>query len=214
MPKITRRDSLLLFAPLFNGPGDRPSNSAPEGKRHWAQTSSRDVIRERYFPNLVLINHENRKVHFYDDLIKDKVLLINFMYTSCDRICPRVTQNLVKVQKLLGDRVGRDIFMYSFTLDPAHDTPQVLKEYATEHHVGPGWQFLTGGVDTMESLRKKLGFVDPDPKVDKDKESHIGNVRYGNEALQLWGACPGMSNAAFIVESLSWVDRPKNKKDV
>ena len=99
--------------------------------------------------------------------------------------------------------------MYSFTLDPTHDTPDVLKEYAQMHHVGPGWQFLTGKPDEMEVLRRKLGFVDPDPALDKDKESHIGNVRYGNERRQLWGACPGMSKPEFIVESLSWVEWPK-----
>jgi protein SCO1/2 len=95
--------------------------------------------------------------------------------------------------------------MYSFTLDPLRDTSKVLKEYAELHHVGPGWRFLTGTPDQMELLRRKLGFVDPDPKVDRDKESHIGNVRYGNEPRQLWGACPGMSRPEFIVESLSWV---------
>ena len=140
------------------------------------------------------------------------LMLINFMYTSCDRVCPRVTQNLAKVQRLLGSRMGHDIFFYSFTLDPTHDTPEVLKDYAKAHGVGPGWSFLTGPAGQMEMLRKRLGFTDPDPELDKDRESHIGNVRYGNEARLLWGACPGMSRAEFIVESLSWIDWPKGQK--
>jgi len=63
-------------------------------------------------------------------------------------------------------------------------------------------------------LRRRLGFTDPDPEKDKDRETHIGNVRYGNEVRQLWGACPGMSRAEFIVESLSWVDWPKGHKKI
>lgn len=207
MAQLSRRNSLMLFAGLR----ESQQEAAPrQNSGHpWASTPAREVIRQRYFPNLLLTTHENRQVRFYDDLIKDKVVLINFMFTSCSGICPRTTQNLARVQKLLGERVGRDVFMYSFTLDPAHDAPDVLKEFARMHHVGPGWQFLTGKPDEMEQLRRRLGFVDPDPALDNDKESHIGNVRYGNEPRLLWGACPGMSRPEFIVESLSWVAMPK-----
>jgi protein SCO1/2 len=205
MLKFSRRNSLMLFAAAREWRGQDEPDPGQSATHQWASVSPREVIRQRYFPNLLLTTHENRQVRFYDDLIKDKVVLINFMFTSCSGICPRTTQNLAKVQRLLGGRVGRDIFMYSLTLDPAHDTPDVLKEFARMHHVGPGWLFLTGTPDEMEQLRRKLGFVDPDPVLDKDKESHIGNVRYGNEARQLWGACPGMSRPEFIVESLSWV---------
>ena len=176
------------------------------------QISPREQIRRRYFPDILLLTQDRKEVSFYQDLVKDKLMLINFMYTSCDRVCPRVTQNLARVQRLLGGRMGNDIFFYSFTLDPTHDTPEVLKDYAKAHGVGPGWSFLTGPTGQMEMLRKRLGFTDPDPELDKDRESHIGNVRYGNEARLLWGACPGMSRAEFIVESLSWIDWPKGQK--
>ena len=217
MAKMTRRESLNLFAffPLAgSGPETELPPTAPAPVQHWKHIDSRQAIRERYFPDVVLTTQDNKKVHLYNDLIKDKVMLINFMYTSCDRICPRVTQNLVRVQKLLADRIARNIFFYSFTLDPKHDTPAVLKDYAAMHRVGPGWSFLTGAPEEMEMLRRRLGFTDPDPENDKDRESHIGNVRYGNEVRQLWGACPGMSRAEFIVESLSWVDWPKGHKKI
>jgi protein SCO1 len=171
--------------------------------------SSREMIRQRYFPNLVLTTHEGKKVRFYDDLLKDKIVLINMMYAQCEGICTPVTMNLKKVQKLLGDRVGRDIFMYSFSLKPAEDTPMRLKHYAEMHRVGLGWLFLTGSPQDLELLRRKLGFTNPDPNLDADKSQHIGMVRYGNEALQLWAACPGMANASWIAESVSFVDWPK-----
>ena len=214
MAKTTRRNSLALFAlsPLAAwGLGDE-SGKAPAPRQHWMQISPREQIRRRYFPDILLLTQDRKEVSFYQDLVKDKLVLINFMYTSCDRVCPRVTQNLARVQHLLGPRMGRDIFFYSFTLDPTHDTPEVLKDYAKAHGVGPGWSFLTGPAGQMEMLRKRLGFTDPDPELDKDRESHIGNVRYGNEARLLWGACPGMSRAEFIVESLSWIDWPKGQK--
>src|SRR5438128_1204818 len=76
--------------------------------------------RSRYFPNVPLWTQDNKKVRFYDDLIGGKIVVINFFYARCEKLCPKQTANLVKVQKLLGDRVGRDIFMYSITLDPKH----------------------------------------------------------------------------------------------
>ena len=173
--------------------------------------SPRERIRDRYLPNLVLRTQDDRVVRFYDDLIKDKVVVINFMYAQCDGICPGLTANLVKVQKRLGRRVGREIFMYSITLQPAHDSPAVLETYARDHGAGPGWTFLTGRLEDIERLRRSLGFVDPDPVVDQDKANHVGNIRYGNEPAMLWAACPGLADAKWIVESLSWVMRPKSR---
>ena len=177
-----------------------------------AAQRSRDKIRERYFPNVLLTTHEGQKVRLYDDLIKDKIVLINFMYAKCEGVCPGITTNLVKVQKLLGPRVGRDIFMYSFTLKPEQDTPERMAEYADMHGVKPGWLYLTGDVKEMETLRVKLGFTNPDPLLDKDVTQHIGNVRYGNEPLLLWGSCPGMSKPSWMVESIGWLERPKAGK--
>jgi protein SCO1/2 len=111
----------------------------------------------------------------------------------------------VKVQQLLGERVGRDVFMYSLTIDPKNDTPAVLKKFAEKFHTGPGWLFLTGKADDLELLRVKLGFVDPDPEVDKDRANHIGTVEYGNEPLSLWGACPGLAHPEWIAKEISWV---------
>jgi protein SCO1/2 len=79
------------------------------------------------------------------------------------------------------------------------------------HKVAPGWLFLTGSADDMETLRRKLGYVDPDPEVDKDKSNHIGVIKYGNEPLERWGGCPGMQSPEWIAETLSWVDWPKNQ---
>jgi protein SCO1/2 len=174
-----------------------------------APPSPRERIRQRYFPNVTLRTQDDKPVRFYDDLIKDRVVTINFFFASCEEICPLVMANLARVQGLLGERVGRDIFMSSITLKPENDTPAVLKGYAEMHGARPGWTFLTGGRADVELLRRSLGFTNPDPRVDKDVNQHIGNVRYGNEPLMLWGACPGQASPEWIAESISWMMRPE-----
>jgi protein SCO1 len=207
MKRINRRNviGMLGIAPFAGGVVARASiaESKPEG------SSSREMIRNRYFPNVVLTTHEGKKVRFYDDLLKDKIVMINMMYADCEGVCPGITANLVKVQKALGKRIGEDIFMYSITLKPEQDTPKALNEYARMHGARPGWYFLTGDPKDIEMLRRKLGFTNPDKQLDADKSQHIGMVRYGNERLTRWAACPGMANASWIVESVLFMDWPK-----
>jgi len=176
------------------------------------EAGARERIHQRYLPNVELVTQDGKQVRFYDDLVKNKVVTFNFFYANCENICPIVTANLVKVQRLLGDRVGRDIFMYSFTLKPEEDTQEVIKDYAKMHGAGPGWTFLTGKPADIEHLRRSLGFTYPDPKVDSDKEQHIGNVRYGNEPLMLWSACPGMAHPEWVAETISRMIRSKDNR--
>ena len=177
------------------------------------QVTAREKIRQRHFPDVVLYTHEGKRVRFYEDLIKGRIVTINVMYATCKGVCPGITANLVKVQKLLGNRVGREVFMYSLTLEPEHDTPRVLKDYMKMHRVGPGWTYLTGKPEDVELLRQKLGFTNPNPQVDKDTSQHIGNLRYGNEPLMLWAACPGLVNPNWIYQSLSWVIQPQQSRN-
>ncbi len=206
--------ALLGTTPLVGGImtlGETHAQS-PGPAMKFKEIAPRERIRQRYFPDLVLTTHEGKKVRFYDDLIKDKIVIINFMYAKCEGVCPPVTANLVKVQNLLGDRLGRDIFINSFTLKPEQDTPEVLKRYAAAYKTKPGWSFVTGAPADMETIRRKLGFVDPDPLRDADKTNHIGNISYGNEPLIRWGGAPGTSKPSWIVKMVSWVDWPKNRK--
>src|SRR2546427_6429275 len=107
--------------------------------------------RAGYFPNVLLRTHEDKAVRFYDDLIKGKIVLINFMYAKCtDGLCPRQTPNLVQVQRALADRVGREIFMYSITLKPEEDTPAVLREDPNAYGVRPCSLFLTAQPGAMK----------------------------------------------------------------
>jgi protein SCO1/2 len=157
---------------------------------------------EEWFTNVELQTHEGKTVRFYDDLMKGKIILVNFMFTECGDVCPGMTQNLTDVQQLLGDRVGRDIFMYSISLQPEIDTPEKLKAYAETFSIGPGWLFLTGARADVELLRYRLGFVDSDPVQDADPDQHIGTVRIANVPLHRWMMSPALLAPEAIVRSL------------
>ena len=161
----------------------------------------------RNFPNVALVTHENKTVRFYDDLVKGKIVLFNFFYTRCEGICVPATSNLRKVQRLLGDRVGRDIFMYSITLKAHEDSPDDLKSYVDAYGIDPGWTFLTGPPQNTELLRRRLGFADVDPVRDRDVTQHSGIVVFGNEPYDSWSACPALQNPTEIVKAISWVQR-------
>lgn len=204
MHQTSRRDLLGLTAAIpFAGKAFKPrAFRAPTG-----ELSPREEIRDRYFPNFALKTHEGKTVHFYDDLVKNKIVTINFFYAKCDKICPLVMANLVKVHKLLGKMMGSQIFMNSITLQPKVDTVDALKSYAEMMGVGQGWTLLTGEPTEIDVLRRSLGFSYPNPVQDKDITNHIGNIRYGNEPLMLWAACPGMAHPLWIAKTVLWVDR-------
>lgn len=158
------------------------------------------------FPNVVLQGDDGRSYRFYDDLIRGRIVMVNFFFTGCGDVCPLGTQTLVQVQEKLEGRVGRDIFMYSITLNPDLDSQAAIRDYKETYGVGPGWLFLRGSKDDTELLRRQLGFVDPDPELDADLETHIGVVKIGNDAIGRWAACPAFSDPEEIVRVVQTVE--------
>lgn len=174
--------------------------ATPKSKQHYdyKNTSPRELLQRRHFPNVELITQDGKKVRFYDDLVKDKRVVIQFMFTRCKDICPVITHHLVDVQKMLNGRVGRDIFFYSITLSPEEDSPRDLKAFATKHGTGRGWTFLTGKPEDILQLRKALGFFYKNPKEDADRNNHSGMIMIGTEPLMRWAHCPGGSKPEWI----------------
>jgi protein SCO1/2 len=167
----------LLFIGAMLTLGSSPVWAAPKGSP-WG---------EDYFPNIELVNQDGKTVHFYDDLIKGKIVAINFIFTHCGDSCPAETASLRQVQKLLGDRMGKDIFFYSVSIDPEHDTPTVLKEYTERFKIGSdsGWSFLTGSKADVTKLRKALGLYRDDVEAAKLAE-HTTSFMIGNESTGQW----------------------------
>ena len=186
----------LLNAPEFGADKRKPAASPAVANR-----GTNGV------PNVELQTHTGRKVRFYDDLVRGTLVVINMMYAGCNITCPPMTHNLVKVQELLGERVGRDIFMYSLTLKPEQDGPEDLAQFAKLHAVKPGWLFLTGRPAEVEQLRLALGFYDPDAAEDRKEGRHVGMVRIGNDPFKRWGMAPALAAPRQIVSMIEHLDR-------
>ena len=136
-----------------------------------------------YFPNVDLVTQDGKKVRFYDDVLKGKVVAINFIYTKCPDVCPLDTAALRRVQKLLGPRMGRDVHFYSISLDPKNDTPATLRKYMKTFDVGPGWTFLTGRPQDLALIQSKFGIK---PVSAGMLTAHDTRYVLGNEAMARW----------------------------
>jgi protein SCO1/2 len=170
--------------------GEQPSRSDAKPEKSPAEKAA------AYFPNTVLLTQDNQPVHFFDDMLKGKTVMINFMFTTCTGICPPMTANLLKVQSYLGDRVGKDISIISISVDSLVDTPAAMKKYATNYKVKPGWYFLTGNKpDVDQVLRKVGGFVE-------DKNDHSGLVIIGNVETGEWIKMFAMARPAEIADAV------------
>jgi len=157
------------------------------------------------FPNVTLTTQDGVDVRFYDDLVKGKIVAINLIYTTCQYACPLETARMAQVQKVLGDRMGREIFFYSITIDPEHDTPAVLKAYAEKFHAGPGWLFLTGKQADIDLISKKLGLYAPPNPANPD--GHLPYLLVGNEATGQWMRNSAVDNPNFLARTIGdWLD--------
>lgn len=149
-----------------------------------------------YFINVELTTQYGNTVRFYDDLLKDKIVVIELFYSSCTDRCPLETALLAQMQKMLGDRVGKDIFFYSISIDPQWDTPPALKSYAKKYRAGQGWLFLTGKKEDIELISKKLGlYTEPDPS---DRDGHAPAVLIGNERTGQWIRNSALDNPCYL----------------
>ncbi len=158
-----------------------------------------------FFPNIPLVTHEGKEVRFFDDLIKDKVVVLNFIFTRCPDVCPLETARLREVQKILGDRVGKDVFIYSISIDPKYDKPHVLKAYAERYQVGPGWLFLTGDEEDIIRLRKKLGMYNPEER-GGNMRAHTLSLLIGNQRTGRWMRSSPFENPYVMATQVgSWL---------
>ena len=148
---------------------------------------------QKYFSDVELINQDGEKVRFYSDLLKNKVVIINTFFTTCTSICPPMNRNFEKIQEALADRLGKDAFLISISVDPETDTPTRLKEYGRRFHARPGWIFLTGKKENVNWALYKLGqYVEA-------KGDHTSIVIIGNEPKGLWKKAMGLAKAEELI---------------
>ncbi len=171
------------------------ADGAPAGARGRSRANS--------IPNVEVVNQHGQGLRFYDDVIKNKVVMVNAFFAECGEVCPLVTQNLQRVYGMFGGRVGRDVHMISITLQPERDSPELLKQFAEVYGIGAGWQLLTGTPEDMLAVRRSLNFYDPDPELDLIADTHTGILRYGNDRLRRWAGCPALGRPEGIYHSVT-----------
>ncbi|HJQ30548.1 MAG TPA: SCO family protein [Pyrinomonadaceae bacterium] len=158
---------------------------------------------QKYFSDVELLDQDGRKVRFYSDVLKGKTVVVNAFFTTCTSVCPPMNRNMEKIQAALGERVGKDVFLVSISVDPETDTPARLKEYAAKFHAGPGWMFLTGKKENVDWALYKLGqYVEA-------KDDHTTVIIIGNEATGLWKKALGMSKADALIQIVNSVAEDK-----
>jgi cytochrome oxidase Cu insertion factor (SCO1/SenC/PrrC family)/mono/diheme cytochrome c family protein len=163
-----------------------------------------------YFPNLPVEDQDGRRLRFYDDLIKGKIVVVSFIYTSCADLCPITTARLAEVKDKLGGAVGRDIFFISLTVDPEHDTPEKLKAFAEAFNTGPGWTFVTGRPADMKVILDKFG----DKSGTRGASQHRNEIMLGNDALHDWQRDSPLGEIDRLVMTIlamdpQWRDQPR-----
>ncbi len=149
---------------------------------------------DHYLANLKLTDQNGRRVDLYDDLIHGKTVVINSFFASCTGSCPVMARTFLHLQKMFGDRIGKDVFLVSITVDPENDTPAKLKEYAERMGAKPGWSFLTGSRAEVETALKKIG------QYTEVREGHVNIMIAGNDRTGLWKKIQGIAGASDVYD--------------
>lgn len=157
----------------------------------------RNALRS-HFPDVTLLTQDSRKKRFYADLIRDKIVVIQFMFANCDNLCPRTTPNLELVQRNLEKSAPGKVTFLSITVDPERDTPEALKRYAAHFNIQRDWYFLTGRKEDVDLVRRKLGVYDPEDK----KVEHMNVLTIGNEAQGRWLAMEALAKPDDITQTV------------
>lgn len=159
-----------------------------------AQDKPAPSAAEKYFSDVELINQDGKKMRFYSDVLKNKVVIVNAFFTTCTSVCPPMNRNFEKVQDALGDRLGKDAFLVSISVDPEKDTPARLKEYSQRFHARPGWLFLTGKKENVDWALYKLG------QYVETKDNHTTIIIIGNEPKGLWKKAFGLAKTDELIK--------------
>ena len=172
---------LLLSIEVAAQSKSEPSCHAPASKAEPA-TRSKMVI-----PDVKVFDQDGNALNFYTDLIKNKTVAINFIFTNCTTICPPLAATFAKLQKEMGDRVGKDVHLISISVDPVTDTPERLKAWGAKFKAGPGWTFVTGEKPEIDKLLNALGAA-----VSK-REDHTPAIIVGNDTKDIWTRTYGLA---------------------
>jgi protein SCO1 len=199
--EVLKRHVFVLLttcaALIAQADGQTPSKATAAGAPPSPATGRTIVIDNTHviLPDVEVLTQGGEKVRFYSDLVKDKVVLLSFFFTNCTYVCVRQGDNLSKVRARLGERLGRDVFLISISMDPKADTPQKLKGWGHAFGAGPGWTLVSS--DTLEMNRMLKAFTGNSPG---PQDTHSSLVFIGNDRTGQWKTVDGMRDPASLTK--------------
>ena len=164
-----------------------------------SRSAAAETAAHNYFTDVELIDQDGKPHRLYSDLLAGRTVVVDVFFSECTGSCPMVGAALAKLQAGLGERMGRDVYLLSISVDPTTDTPARLKEYAARFKAGPGWFFLTGKPENVELALRKLGQY-----VEK-RDAHSNILLVGNEKTGLWKKLFGLLKPEELLTSVQGV---------
>jgi protein SCO1/2 len=175
---------------------ERPQTDKDPHQSHQSPQTKEASPAQQYFTDVVLVSQNGQQMRLYSDLLKGKIVVINAFFTSCKDTCPIMAHSLAVLQEWLGDRLGKDVYLISISVDPETDTPAKLLEYADRFKARPGWFFLTGKKQDVNQALNKLGqYVEV-------REDHLNIMIMGNEPTGLWKKAMGLAKPEELIKIL------------
>jgi protein SCO1/2 len=147
-------------------------------------------------PDATLVTQDGVEVSLANDVVGDKIVVIDFVYTTCTTVCPVLSAIFSQVQNNLGDRLGAEVVLVSISVDPLRDTPARLKKYAERLGAGDSWLWLTGRQQTVTEVLQELGAYTP------NFSDHPSMVLVGDGQSGQWARFIGFPGADQIVKKV------------
>lgn len=186
--------ALVMLAAIEGAAQTQSEPSAPAASCHSSASHGKKPVKPKMvIPDVAVLDQHGNALHFYTDLIKDKTVAINFIFTNCTTICPPLAATFARLQKEMGDKIGKDVHLISISVDPVTDTPERLKAWGAKFKAGPGWTFVTGEKQEMDKLLNALGAA-----VSK-REDHTPAMIIGNDSKGVWTRTYGLAKINQII---------------
>lgn len=178
----------------------KPANkAAPEPEK---TSANADAFSSSKIPDAEVSDQNGNALNFYTDLVKGKIVAINFIFTTCTTICPPLTATFRRVQEDAKAR-GLDVQLISVSVDPVTDTPERMRDFASKFKAEPGWAFVTGEKAQIDSVLQALGAAV------SNKNDHTPMILIGNDESNYWTRAYGLTSPGKIVDLLA--DAAKRK---
>ncbi len=146
--------------------------------------------------NTELLDQNGTQVKFISDIVGDRIIAINFIYTDCHTACPVVSAIFAKLQNQLGEKLQKDVRMVSLSINPITDTPESLKTYSTHFNAKPEWVWLTGEKKPVDDLLKGLGVYSA------DYSNHTPVILVGDSISGVWTRFDGFTRPETLAAKI------------